>query len=155
MSIDGYLAGAMSRRLQLSIDADLDRVDAVRASWDAIPVGAATGRHDNPRLLVRSKARRAARTARGLPPSPITVTMTERAELDPCPGFFTPGDNEKLMDCASPRVVDARSRLGRLAVVENHGFRLILPSPERACRRLSQDVASPTTLRNRKAINTE
>ena len=42
----------------LSNDADFDRVDAVRASCDAILVGAETVRVDNPRLLVRSQTRR-------------------------------------------------------------------------------------------------
>ena len=50
LSIDGYLGSATPRRLELSNDADFDRVDAVRASCDAILVGAATVRHDNPRL---------------------------------------------------------------------------------------------------------
>ena len=54
MSLDGYLAGATRRRLLLSNDADFDRVDAVRATCDAILVGATTVRTDNPRLLVRS-----------------------------------------------------------------------------------------------------
>ena len=64
VSIDGYIGSAASRLL-LSNDADFDRVDAVRASCDAILVGAATVRLDNPRLVVRSQARRAERTARG------------------------------------------------------------------------------------------
>ena len=63
MSIDGYLGSASPRRLELSNNADFDRVDSVRASCDAILVGAATVRSDNPRLLVRSRTRRAARTA--------------------------------------------------------------------------------------------
>ena len=71
MSIDGYLDTATDERLLLSNDADLDRVDAVRAASDAILVGAATVRNDNPRLLVRAQARRAERAARGLPPTPI------------------------------------------------------------------------------------
>ncbi|HEY0689871.1 MAG TPA: dihydrofolate reductase family protein [Kribbella sp.] len=48
MSIDGYLDTATDKRLVLSNDADLDRVDAVRADSDAILVGAATLRNDNP-----------------------------------------------------------------------------------------------------------
>ncbi len=84
MSIDGYLGSAMPQRLALSNDADFDRVDAVRASCDAIMVGAATVRNDNPRLLVRSQARRDERMARGLAPSPMKVTVTERVELDAC-----------------------------------------------------------------------
>ena len=76
MSIDGYLGSATPRRLELSNDADFDRVDAVRATCAAILVGAATVRSDNPRLLVRSKTRRDTRTARGLAPSPIKATVT-------------------------------------------------------------------------------
>ncbi len=124
MSIDGYLGSASPRRLELSNNADFDRVDAVRASCDAILVGAATVRSDNPRLLVRSRTRRDARAARGLPPSPIKVTLTERVELDPRADFFTTGDNEKLVYCASPRVVDAQSRLGRVATVVDGGRRV-------------------------------
>src|SRR5207302_2377370 len=99
MSIDGYLGSAAPRRLELSNDADFDRVDAVRASCDAILVGAATVRIDNPRLLVRSQDRREERTARGLPPSPMKVTVTERVELDPGADFFTAGEAEKLVYC--------------------------------------------------------
>jgi 5-amino-6-(5-phosphoribosylamino)uracil reductase len=124
MSIDGYLGSAAPRRLELSNDADFDRVDAVRASCDAILVGAATVRIDNPRLLVRSPDRRRERTARGLPPSPIKVTVTERVELDPHADFFTTGEIEKLVYCASPRLVDARSRLGAVATVVDGGRRV-------------------------------
>src|SRR3954470_21313382 len=94
VSLDGYL-GDQKPRLALSNDADFDRVDEVRASCDAILVGAATVRTDNPRLLVRSQVRRDRRTARGLAPSPIKVTVTERVELDACADFFTTGDTKK------------------------------------------------------------
>jgi len=52
VSLDGYL-GDQTPRLALSNEADFDRVDEVRASCDAIMVGAVTVRTDNPRLLVR------------------------------------------------------------------------------------------------------
>jgi 5-amino-6-(5-phosphoribosylamino)uracil reductase len=135
MSIDGYLGSASPRRLELSNRADFDRVDAVRASCDAILVGAATVRNDNPRLLVRSKNRREARTARGLPPTPMKVTVTERLDLDPGADFFTTGDIEKLVYCASPRVADARSRLGRVATVVDGGQRVQM-------RRISEDLGA-------------
>ena len=54
VSLDGYL-GDQTPRLALSNEADFDRVDEVRASCDAIMVGAVTVRTDNPRLLVRSR----------------------------------------------------------------------------------------------------
>jgi 5-amino-6-(5-phosphoribosylamino)uracil reductase len=121
MSIDGYLGNATETRLELSNDADFDRVDAVRADCDAILVGATTVRNDNPRLLVRSQDRRSKRIANGLTPSPIKVTVTGRGELDPCAHFFTVGDTEKLVYCASPTVTDARSRLGQVATVIDGG----------------------------------
>ena len=67
VSIDGYIGSATSRLL-LSNDSDFDRVDAVRASCDAILVGATTVRMDNPRLLVRSRELRRQRAARGALP---------------------------------------------------------------------------------------
>ncbi len=135
MSIDGYLGSAAPRRLELSNSADFDRVDAVRASCDAILVGANTVRTDNPRLLVRSKDRQQERTARGLPPSPIKVTVTKRVELDPAADFFTTGDAEKLVYCASDGFGDARSRLGPVATVVDGGRRVRM-------RELSEDLGA-------------
>lgn len=121
MSIDGYLDSATDERLLLSNDADLDRVDAVRASCDAILVGAVTVRKDNPRLLVRDPARRDERVARGLSPTPVKVTLTRGAQLDPCASFFTTGATEKLVYCASATVADARDRVGSAATVVDGG----------------------------------
>ena len=121
ISLDGYLDAASGERLVLSNEADLDRVDAVRAECDAILVGAATVRNDNPRLVVRTPARQRARVARGLCPSPMKVTVTHRADLDACGNFFATGDSEKLVYCTSTAVRDARSRLGRVATVVDGG----------------------------------
>ena len=133
VSLDGYL-GDQRPRLALSNDADFDRVDEVRASCDAIMVGAVTVRTDNPRLLVRSQARREERTARGLPSTPMKVTVTERGALDPGSNFFTTGDAEKLVYTSNARVADARARLGPVATVVNAGRRVRM-------RRLSEDLA--------------
>jgi 5-amino-6-(5-phosphoribosylamino)uracil reductase len=135
MSIDGYLGNAGATRLELSNDADFDRVDAVRADCDAILVGAATIRNDNPRLLVRSEARRTKRVANGLAPSPIKVTVTGRAELDPCANFFTMGDSEKVVYCASDAVAAARSRLGQVSTVVDGGHHVDM-------RAISEDLGA-------------
>lgn len=134
VSMDGYIASAASR-LSLSNDADFDRVDAIRASCDAILVGATTVRTDNPRLLVRSQALREERTARGLAPSPTKVTVTRKAELDAGADFFTTGEVEKLVYCARSRVGDARARLGPVATVVDGGHTVEM-------RRLSNDLAA-------------
>jgi 5-amino-6-(5-phosphoribosylamino)uracil reductase len=89
VSADGYIDDATAERLVLSGADDLDRVDEVRAGVDAILVGAGTIRADNPRLLVRSAARRAARAAAGRAASPVRVTLTSRGGLDPAARFFT------------------------------------------------------------------
>jgi 5-amino-6-(5-phosphoribosylamino)uracil reductase len=121
ISIDGFLDAGTGERLLLSNAADLARVDEVRAGSDAILVGAATVRHDNPRLLVRSEPLRAARVARGLPATPLKVTLTRRADLDPDADFFTTGESEKLVYCASAAARRAHRRLHRVATVVDAG----------------------------------
>ena len=121
VSLDGYLDAATDRRLVLSNEADLERVDGVRADCDAILVGAATVRNDDPRLLVRHPALRRQRRERGLGESPMKVTVTEQARLDARGRFFATGDSEKLVYCASPAVADARRRLGCVATVVDAG----------------------------------
>ena len=127
-SLDGHVDDASPERLILSGAEDLDRVDAERAAADAILVGAATIAADDPRLLVRSAARRAERIARGLPPSPIKVAITRSGRgLDPSAKFFTTGDGEKLVyalvaapvaaPAAAPVVPDVQRRLAGLATV--------------------------------------
>ena len=121
ISLDGYLDGATVKRLPLSNEADLDRVDEVRASCDAIMVGAATVRNDNPRLLIRLAERRRERIARGLPPSPVKVTVTAGGGLDAGADFFTTGEAEKLVYCPSPAVPATRERLAAVATVVDAG----------------------------------
>jgi 5-amino-6-(5-phosphoribosylamino)uracil reductase len=133
MSIDGYIDAASEHRLLLSNDADFDRVDAVRADCDAILVGAATIRNDNPRLLVRSPDRRAERVARGLPPHPMKVTVTGAGRLDTCANFFATGENEKVVYCTSATVAEARDRLGPVATVVDGGQPVDM-------RRISEDL---------------
>jgi riboflavin-specific deaminase-like protein len=133
VSLDGYL-GDRTPRLALSNAADFDRVDEVRATCDAIMVGAATVRTDNPRLLVRSPTRREERQARGLAPSPMKITVTGRADLDARSNFFTTGEIEKLVYTSSPSVPDARARLGPVATIVDGGRRVRM-------RWLTEDLA--------------
>ncbi|MGH3772609.1 MAG: RibD family protein [Pseudonocardiaceae bacterium] len=117
MSLDGYIDDMHEARLMLSNDEDLDRVDAVRASVDAILVGANTIRRDNPRLLVRSSARQEERIRRGLPPQPMKVTLTGRGGLDVTARFFSAGDSEKLVYTRDQAVPAVRETLADVATV--------------------------------------
>jgi 5-amino-6-(5-phosphoribosylamino)uracil reductase len=142
MSLDGYLGSAPTRqRLLLSNDADFDRVEAVRAGCDAILVGAATIRRDNPRLTVRTLARRQQRMARGLPATPAKVTVTGGADLDAGANFFVTGDSEKLVYCSSSAVPRARTRFGRVATVVDGGSQRV------DVREMSEDLAERSVRR--------
>ncbi|MFH9177922.1 dihydrofolate reductase family protein [Streptomyces albogriseolus] len=96
VSLDGYLDDTGPERLLLSSPADFDRVDEVRASVDAILVGAGTIRADNPRLLVNSPGRRSARVADGRPEYPLKVTVSGSGDLDPAARFWHTGGEKVL-----------------------------------------------------------
>jgi glycosyltransferase 2 family protein len=138
ISTDGYLDDAGPGRLLLSNAADFDRVDALRASVDAILVGASTVRHDDPRLLVKDAGRRDRRRAAGLLPSPWKVTVTASGDLDPDAAFFTageatgagagaggtPGPTARLVYTTSAVAPRLAARLGDRAIVVAMGRRV-------------------------------
>jgi len=120
-SIDGYIDDASESRLRLSNDADFDRVDEVRAGCDAILVGAGTIRADNPRLLVRSQARRDARVRGGRPADLLKATVTGGGDLDPDAQFFATGDVPKVVYTVTAAAEKTRERLGAVAEIVDAG----------------------------------
>ena len=120
MSIDGYIDDTTPERLLLSNAKDFDRVDEVRASSDAIMIGATTLRKDNPRLLVNSADRRAERETQGLPAYPVKVTITATGNLDPDLKFWHYG-GLKLVYCPDPVAADLKDRLRDLAEIISLG----------------------------------
>jgi 5-amino-6-(5-phosphoribosylamino)uracil reductase len=130
MSVDGCIDDATGDRLILSNEADLDRVDAVRAGSDAILVGAGTIRRDNPALLVRSKVRRNRRIAGGLPPSPARVTLTVSGDLDASARFFTAGEGARLVYVPAGERDQVTGRIGGVAGVEVIGVGGVPGDPE-------------------------
>jgi len=125
VSVDGYLDDATENRLILSGPEDLDEVDAIRASADAILVGAGTIRKDNPRLLVRDPVRIAAREAGGRSAHPFRVTLTSSGDLDPSANFFA-GPGTPLVYCPSRATAKAIENLGNAATVIDVGPELTL-----------------------------
>ncbi|MBV9594789.1 MAG: dihydrofolate reductase family protein [Actinobacteria bacterium] len=117
MSLDGYLDGDGGERLQLSNAADFDRVDAVRAGCDAILVGANTVRRDNPRLLIKSAARRQERAERGQATSPAKVTITRCGRLPAEARFFTCGNSDKYVYCPTATAPGLSRRLQGAATI--------------------------------------
>src|SRR4051812_31200742 len=137
MSIDGYLDSADDVRLRLSNAADFDRVDGERARCDAILVGAATVRNDDPRLLVRSATGRGEREERGLPPSPVKVTLTRRGDLAPRAAFFTTGTSEKIVYSTAAATGRLRERLDGVATVVDAG-----PGADVSVARIAEDLSA-------------
>lgn len=119
VSLDGYLDTRPGEdRLLLSNAADFDRVDSVRASVDAILVGSGTLRADNPRLLVNSEERRAARIAAGQPEYPLKVTITGTGDLDPNWKFWHHGGEKLVLAVGNKAAEKARANLGDLATIQ-------------------------------------
>ncbi|WP_445271317.1 RibD family protein, partial [Streptomyces sp. DSM 41634] len=106
-------------RLLLSNKEDFDRVDSVRAGVDAILVGAGTLRADNPRLLVNTEERRAARIAAGRPEYPLKVTVTGTGDLDPDWKFWHHGGEKLVLAVGDAATAKARANLGDLAAVRS------------------------------------
>ncbi|MFC4911670.1 RibD family protein [Actinomadura gamaensis] len=128
MSIDGYIDDASPERLRLSTPADFDRVDAVRATCDAILVGAGTVRADDPKLLVKGESRRERRVRQGLPPDLVKVTVTGSGDLDPDARFFTTGESPKLVYASSGNAEALAARLGDRAEVMDAGDPVHFPA---------------------------
>jgi 5-amino-6-(5-phosphoribosylamino)uracil reductase len=120
VSVDGYIDDTSPDRLLLSNPDDFDRVDAVRAESDAILIGAATLRRDNPRLLVNSPDRRAARAAHGKPAYPLKVTITAGGDLDPHLKFWHHGD-AKIVYCPDDILGKVTEHIGSYATVSGTG----------------------------------
>lgn len=120
MSVDGRIDHRGPSRLILSSEADLDRVDAERAASDAILVGAGTLRRDDPRLLVRSAARRADRVRRGRPESPARAVIAS-GDLDPALRFFTAGAGDRLVYAPTGAASRLEDRLGAAATIVDAG----------------------------------
>ncbi|MHA6784772.1 RibD family protein [Pseudonocardia saturnea] len=129
VSLDGRIDDTSATRLVLSGPEDLDRVDDVRAGVDAILVGAGTVRADDPRLLVRSAQRRAARVARGLPGTPLRVVLSSGGGLDPAARILS-GDPTLLLSLgAEPPGIPAETVAdlpAALALLHARGVRRLL-----------------------------
>lgn len=119
VSLDGYIDDRGAQRFPLSNAEDFDHVDQARAESDAILVGAATIRCDNPRLLVKHEHRRAARVAAGRPEHPLKVTVTGSGDLDRTRAFWQAG--VKLVYTAGQGHGRAVAAVGDLAEVVSLG----------------------------------
>lgn len=111
MSADGKLSSRRREQIVISGPEDFARVDALRASCDAVLVGGGTVHADDPHLTVEDPELRAERREAGNPPHPARVVVDTRAR--------TPPDSRVLDDAAESYVLvgesapeDRRTALG-------------------------------------------
>ena len=97
MSLDGKLSTIERKQVKISNKEDFARVDALRASSDAVMVGSNTVAIDDPKLTVKSGELRKERLSRGLPENPakIMVGSVKSVPLD-C-DFLDYGNGEKII----------------------------------------------------------
>jgi 2,5-diamino-6-(ribosylamino)-4(3H)-pyrimidinone 5'-phosphate reductase len=91
-SADGKIDTVERRGAPISSDLDRQRVDALRASVDAVMVGSRTLLDEDPRLVVRSADLRAERISRGESENPAKVGVLSQPDLlRPDSRFLTVG----------------------------------------------------------------
>src|SRR5262245_33107945 len=88
VSADGKIAPASRRRVRLGSARDLARMDRLRATADAILIGASTLRAEDPPLQVRTAASRRERARRGLRPLMRTIVVSRTLALPWSSRFF-------------------------------------------------------------------
>ncbi|MCQ4153082.1 MAG: 2,5-diamino-6-(ribosylamino)-4(3H)-pyrimidinone 5'-phosphate reductase [Archaeoglobi archaeon] len=80
-SLDGKISDEKRRQLRISCKEDLERVDELRASADAIMVGVGTILADNPKLNVKSKELRERRLREGRTENPLKVVVDSKCRI--------------------------------------------------------------------------
>jgi 5-amino-6-(5-phosphoribosylamino)uracil reductase len=98
-SLDGYLDDSSSKRLILSSEEDYQHVRRLRATCDAILVGAETIRNDDPRLTIRLPELEQHRILRGIASNLTKVTMTSSGNLPLTSQIFVPNSGKILIFC--------------------------------------------------------
>src|SRR6266849_6439830 len=91
-SVDGKIDTVERGGAAISSERDRRRVDALRASVDAVMVGGHTVIDEDPRLTVKSAELRAGRVERGVPENPAKVAVISSSlQLNPRGRFVTEG----------------------------------------------------------------
>jgi 2,5-diamino-6-(ribosylamino)-4(3H)-pyrimidinone 5'-phosphate reductase len=109
----------------ISSTEDMERMDQLRASVDAILVGGRTLVENDPRLTLKSAELREQRIQRGLSPNPIKIGVITQAELAPDSRFLTFGPAEKMV------FTTRQTRQEQISVLEKLGASVFIMGDER------------------------
>jgi len=97
MSADGKIASRERKQFRISDALDLDRVDDLRASSDAVMVGIGTIVSDNPSLTVKSEERKRLRREQGLDENPFRILVDSKARVPLTAEIFKKGEGKRIV----------------------------------------------------------
>lgn len=117
MSADGKISTLLRRQIKISGKEDLERVDRLRASSDAIMVGVGTVLADDPGLRIKSDLLRQARQAQGKAENPLRVVADSLARTPPNAMVLGAGSMIAVSKAAPRQKLARLSKRGELAVV--------------------------------------
>ncbi len=123
MSADGKIDSALREGRGLGSRLDRDRLDELRAEADAIVVGAATIRAEDPPMGVRDPARRHQRLAQGRPAHPVPVVISRSADIPLTARFLAGEAPQKIV--AVPADLDPFATAPYEALAASGGVRVL------------------------------
>jgi 2,5-diamino-6-(ribosylamino)-4(3H)-pyrimidinone 5'-phosphate reductase len=97
MSADGKISTKKRKQVKISGKTDFDRVDALRASSDAVMVGIGTVLADDPSLTVKSEERRKRRAAEGKDENPARIVVDSKARIPITADVFKKGVGKRIV----------------------------------------------------------
>ncbi|AFV24271.1 5-amino-6-(5-phosphoribosylamino)uracil reductase [Methanolobus psychrophilus R15] len=117
MSADGKISTKQRKQVRISGKEDFDRMDALRASSDAIMVGIGTLLADNPSLTVKSPKRRLERKEAGLEENPVRIVVDSKARTPLDADIFIKGEGMRIIVVSSSAPADRVERLRQKATI--------------------------------------
>ena len=115
MTLDGKTDTTKRKGALISSDMDMERVDRLRASNDAIMVGGHTLIGDDPRLTIKTPSLREERITRGLEPNPTKVGIITIADLKPECRFLNNGPAEIIVFTTN------QTKVGKISELQDRG----------------------------------
>jgi 2,5-diamino-6-(ribosylamino)-4(3H)-pyrimidinone 5'-phosphate reductase len=82
-SVDGKISDDSRKRIEISCEEDLFRVDRLRAFSDGILVGIGTILSDNPSLTIKSEFLKSERVRNGKPRNPLRIVVDSKLRIPP------------------------------------------------------------------------
>ena len=97
ITADGKIDSVLRQGAKISTEADMARMDRLRAGNDAVMVGGQTLIYEDPRLALKSPALQDERVAKGQSPNPIKVGVVSVANIELQSRFISFGLARKIL----------------------------------------------------------